>query len=140
MKRHLMFAPLLVAAACKGLSGSPPEFPFPVSLPRSVTTTGVVAHAKMARHEFVTPSGKESVEGESWSGNVRVDGAASHDASYQSALERSLINTTGWEAVYHDATRVPPISTLRRTLGGEIVWISLEGWADDLTVTVVHRK
>jgi hypothetical protein len=142
MSRITVLAGVLVVAACAGQggSGTPAGFPFPVSLPASVTTKGVVSHARMARHEFALRAGKENVEGEKWSGHVRIEGFGPRDASFLPTLEQSLIKGTGWESVYRDDTRDPPMATLRRTLGGEILWISLEGWADDLTVTVVHRK
>lgn len=54
-------------------------------------------------------------------------------------LERALIEGTGWEQVYRNDSRDPPIVTLRRTRGGEYLWITLEGWPDDILVTMVHR-
>lgn len=142
MRRLMMLAGLLLAAACDphGRPGTPVEFPFPVSLPGSVTTKGVVNHESVARYEFALMGGKEIVEGEKWSGHVRIDGFGSRDPSFLPTLEQSLIKRTGWESVYRDDVRDPPIATLRRSLGGEILWISLEGWPDDLTVTLVHRK
>jgi len=139
MRILLPIAGLLVALACAA-TGSPREFPFPVSLPGSVTTIGTVNHESTGKHEFALQDRTELAQGEKWSGHVRVSGTAARDAAFLASLEQALITSTGWEAVYRDEKRTPPMATLRRTRGGEILWISLEGWADDVTVTVVHRR
>ncbi len=133
---------LLVFAACvtQVRPGSPKEFPFPVSLPSSVTTIGIVNHESSGSHLFELQGRKEFVEGEKWSGHVRVGNVGPRDTAFIATLEHSLIKQTGWEFVFRDENRNPPISTLRRSLGGEILLIGLEGWPDDVTVTLVHRR
>lgn len=135
---------LLVLSAClsrmRGSSGTPPEFPFPVSLPSSVSTKGVVTYEPLAQYEFTLKNSKEIVAGKKWLGHVRVSGFAGRDPAFLSTLESSLVKRTGWVPVFRDETRDPPIATLHRSLGGEHLWISLEGWPEDVTVTMVHRK
>ncbi|MEI6243518.1 MAG: hypothetical protein WCQ64_00605 [Acidobacteriota bacterium] len=141
MRQLLSIPGLLVALACAStLPGSPAEFPFPVSLPSSVTTIGTVNHERSGQHEFQLKDRTEPARGEKWIGHVRVNGAAPGDPALLAGLEQALITSTGWEAVYRDEKRTPPIATLRRTRGGELLWITLEGWADDVTVTVVHKR
>ena len=142
MKRLMTGAALLVAIAChsQGRSGTPPEFPFPVTLPTSVTTIGTVTHADVGKHAFPVQGRDEVVTGETWSGHVRVVGYSPRDPGFLATLELALITNTGWVAVFRNEKRDPPVATLRRTLGEEILWISLEGWPDDVTVTMVHRK
>jgi len=142
MKKLMILVVMLAASACgsHGRVGSPAEFPFPVSLPNFVTTKGLVNHENPGRHEFETVGRKEIVQGRKWSGHVQVRHFESRDSDYLTTLEKSLIEKTGWEIVYRDEKRNPPIATLRRSLGGEVLWISLEGWPDDVTVTIVHRK
>ena len=141
MKIGRLLTGLVLAVSCSsaGRPGTPPEFPFPVALPRSVMTQGLVTREGAGTHEFVVQDRSEVVRGRKWTGHVRVDGYGARDRTFLASLERALIERTGWEPVYRDESRDPPIATLRRTLGGEILWISLEGWPDDVTVTLVHR-
>lgn len=142
MTQKVKILALLLILGCtpNGRSGTPAEFPFPVSLPGSVSTMGVVKHESTAQYEFRLGNSKEIVRGEKWSGHVRVDSFAFHDPAFLATLERSLVEKTGWESVYRDETRDPPIATLHRSLGGEHLWITLEGWPEDVTVTMVHRQ
>jgi hypothetical protein len=141
-QKFKILALLLILSGCSPTprSGTPAEFPFPVSLPGSVSTKGVVKHESTAQYEFRLGSSKEIALGEKWSGHVQVNGFANHDPAFLATLERSLVRKTGWKSVYRDETRDPPIATLHRSLGGEHLWITLEGWPEDVTVTMVHRK
>lgn len=141
MKMIRLLTGLVLTVSCSsgGRPGTPPEFPFPVALPSSVVTKGLVSREGEGIHAFVLQGRSEVVRGRKWTGHVRVDGYGARDGTFLVSLERALIERTGWKPIYRDESRDPPIATLRRTLGGEILWISLEGWPEDVTVTLVHR-
>ena len=134
------FAILVTISGCTNRKGTPPEFPFPMSLPSSVSVIGDVKHESDGQFEVGYGDSKQVISGEMWTGHVRVEGFEKRDAHYLAALERSLIERTGWESVFRDENREVPIAILHRTLGGEYLWITLEGWPDDITVTMVHQK
>jgi hypothetical protein len=137
---QLIFAILLVISGCTDRKGSPPEFPFPMSLPSSVSVIGDVRHERDGQFEVGYKDSKQVVSGEMWTGHVRVEGFEKRDAYFLAVLERSLIEGTGWESIFRDENREIPIAILHRSLGGEHLWITLEGWPEDVTVTMVHRK
>jgi hypothetical protein len=119
---------------------SPVGFPRVLSLPNTVTTNGPVSFEQDGQYEFTLQGRSEMVRGEKWVGHVIVDGFSATDRSFLATLENSLVKKTGWKSLYHDGTRKLPIATLRRTLGGEHFWVSIEGWPNNLSVTIVHRK
>lgn len=80
------------------------------------------------------------VSGEMWTGHVRVAGFEKRDTTFLAVLERSLVDGTGWESIFRDENREIPIAILHRSLGGEHLWITLTGFPDDVTVTMVHQK
>ncbi|MCK6545428.1 hypothetical protein L6R52_06125 [Myxococcota bacterium] len=135
-----VFAIVLGLSGCTERRGTPPEFPFPVTLPSSVSARGEVRHESSGNFEVPLKGSKEVVSGERWSGHVRVEGFSGRDPRFLASLERALVESTGWEIVYRDDLREPPVATLHRSLGGEHLWITLEGWPEDVTVTMVHRK
>ncbi len=134
------FIVLLCIVGCADRRGTPPEFPFPMSLPTSVSTIGSVRYESTGQFEVRLKDSTAVVSGEMWTGRVTVKGFEKGDARFLALLERSLVEGTGWELVFRDENREPPIAVLHRWRGGEYLWITLEGWPDDLAVTMVHRK
>jgi hypothetical protein len=118
---------------------SPAGFPEILSLPTTVTTKGEVKVERGGQYEFTLRGRTELVRGKKWTGRVTAAGFGAGDRTFLAVLENALVTKTGWEALYRDEARNPPLATLRRTRGGEHFWASLEGWPDDLSIIVVHR-
>jgi hypothetical protein len=140
MAAILVGALLLPACICRGpLPYSPAGFPEVLSLPATVTTKGEVKVERDGEHAFVLHGRAEVVRGRKWTGRITAAGFAAGDRAFLAVVENAMVTGTGWEALYRDEARTPPLATLLRTLGGEHVWASIEGWPDDLSSTVVHR-
>ena len=130
---------ILGVSGCSKSQGTPPQFPFPMWLPSSVSVIGEVKHERSGRLEVTAKDSTEVVSGELWTGHVRVAGFAPRDRQYLATLERSLAEI-GWESISSDERRDPPRATLHRSRGGEYLWITLDGWPDDVTVAMIHRR
>ena len=143
MRMAAILAGALFVSACLArgpLPYSPAGFPEILSLPTTVTTKGEVKVEREGQYEFLLRGRAEVVRGKKWTGRVTAAGFGSGDRTFLAILENAMVTKTGWEALYRDEARNPPLATLRRTLGGERFWASIEGWPDDLSITVVHRN
>lgn len=142
MRMSAILAGVLFVSACNPhgpLPYSPAGFPEVLSLPTSVTTKGEVSVERDGQYEFTLRGKSEIVRGKKWTGHVTAAGFGAGDRAFLTVLENALVTKTGWEALYRDEARNPPLATLRRTLGGEHFWASIEGWPDNLSIIVVHR-
>jgi hypothetical protein len=143
MRMSAILAGALFISACNPhgpLPYSPVGFPEVLSLPTTVTTKGEVRLEPDGQYEFTLRDRVEIVHGKKWVGHVTAAGFGAGDRAFLAVLENSMVTKTGWEALYRDEARNPPLATLRRTKGGEHFWASLEGWPDDLSIIVVHRN
>jgi hypothetical protein len=143
MRISALLVCVLFACACNqrgSVPFSPGEFPWVVSLPTTVRLKGEVRFEPDGQYEFTLRDRREMVRGEKWAGHVTAAGFSAGDHPVLAVIENSMVTKTGWESLYRDEARNPPLATLRRTRGGVHFWASLEGGSDDLSITVVHRK
>lgn len=120
MKR---LAALLVALPLAAFAAAFPPY---ASLPRLPIANDSVEVESYGQMEFITREKPQVARGKTWLGYLVYPPHWSEDPKHALAEIVRPMQAGGWEVMYRDDPRNPPLATLKREKDGRVSWASVE--------------
>lgn len=128
----------ILLAAALPLVAAAASFPPYASLPKLPIANDTVETESYGQAEFTTRAKPEIVRGGSWKGSLVYVPAWGDDAKNALAGIVKEMEKGGWQVMFRDEPRNPPLATLKLARDGREAWASVEVF-DQAAVTLIER-